>query len=112
MAFVKGKSGNAKGRQAGVKNRYSKELAEKMHQTGYTEPLDILLMMANDVDLDPELRAKAAKDAAVYVHRKKPVAMEITGKFEHLSPEERETRRQLLLEEIRGDMARRSAVPG
>lgn len=100
------------GRPPGLKNRYSKELAERMHQTGYTEPLDILLMIANDETLDADVRARAAKDAAVYVHRRKPVAMEITGKFEHLSPEEREMRRQLLLEEIRGDMARRSAEPG
>lgn len=67
----------------------------------YTEPLDILLMIANDPELPADLRARAAKDASVYVHKRKPIGIEISGKYEFLSPEEREMRRNLLLEEIR-----------
>ena len=93
------------GRKRGSKDRYSKALAAKMHETGYTEPLDILLMIANDPEVPVEIRAKAAKDACPFVHRRKPQALEVTGKFEFLSPEEREMRRQLLLEEIRARAA-------
>lgn len=89
------------GRKRGTKNRYSKELAARMRATGYAEPLDILLMIANDPSVPVEIRARAAKDAAVYVHRRKPVALEVSGRFEHLSPEEVKLRREQLLEEIR-----------
>lgn len=101
MPFKKGQSGNKAGKPPGAINRYSKELAEKMHADGFTQPLDILLMIANDTSIAADIRAKAAKDASPYVHRRKPQAMEITGKFEFLSPEEREMRRSLLVDEIR-----------
>jgi hypothetical protein len=42
-----------------------------------------------------------AAAAAPYVHRRKPIALEVGGRFEFLSAEEIKARRQLLLEEIR-----------
>lgn len=97
------------GNKLGNKNRYSKALAEKMHKTGFTEPLDILMMMANDPALSADLRIKAAQNASPYVHKRKPQALEVTGKFEFLSPEEREMRRKLLIEEMRARATRKSA---
>lgn len=97
------------GKKLGSKNRYSKALAEKMHQTGFTSPLDIMLMVANDSELAPELRIKAAQGASPYVHKRKPQALEMVGKFEFMSPEEREMRRQLLVEEIRARAAKQAA---
>lgn len=99
------------GKKLGSKNRYSKALAERMHKTGFTEPLDVLLMMANDPTLAPELRIKAAQNASPYVHKRKPQALEMVGKFEFMSPEEREMRRKLLIDEMRARSARQSAPP-
>lgn len=94
------------GRPKGARNRYSKALAARMKASGMTEPLDVLLMMANDPDLPIELRLKAAAAACPYVHKRKPIALEVTGKFEFLSPEEREMRRKLLMEEIKARATR------
>jgi hypothetical protein len=99
------------GAKPGAKHRFDKELAKRLAEAGELTPLDIMLAMMNDATLDPEMRLRAAAGAAPYVHRRKPQALEVAGKFEFLTPEERELRRQLLLEEIRAGMARR-ADPG
>lgn len=113
-AFVKGDSraSEAGKKRRGKRNRYSKANIARMHAKGFVDPLDLLLAIANDPRVPNEIRAKAAKDASPYVHRRKPQAMEISGKFEFLSQEEREMRRGLLLEEIRARQARLSAPAG
>ena len=99
------------GRKAGSKTRYNRELAARLKASGELTPLDVMLAIARDADQPPEIRIRAAVGAAPYVHRRKPQAMEITGRFEHLSPAEIELRRQLLLEEIRARVSR-AASPG
>lgn len=89
------------GAKKGSKHRYQRELDIKLKENGRLDPLDVMLAMAADTELAPEIRIRAATGAAPYVHRRKPQAMEITGKFEFLSPEEREMRRSVILEEIR-----------
>lgn len=97
------------GAKKGSKHRFQRELDAKLKEQGRVDPLDVLLAIAQDATQEAGLRIKAAQAAAPYVHRRKPQAMEITGKFEFLSPEERELRRQLLLEEIRTRAAGRMA---
>lgn len=98
------------GPRKGSKQRYTKELAQKMEQEGALTPMDLFNLVVNDPNVSIEARLLAARGAAPYVHRRKPQAMEITGKFEFLSPDEREMRRNLLLEEIRVRQARAGAV--
>lgn len=98
------------GRPKGSKSRFNKELESKLKANGELTPLDVMLAVAADPEVDVQTRVRAAQGAAPYVHRRKPQAMEITGKFEFLSPEEREMRRQLLLEEIRARAARASGT--
>jgi hypothetical protein len=74
-------------------------------------PLDCMIQIFRDAAVPTEVRVRAAVGAAPYVHRRKPVALEVTGKFEFLSPEERERRRILLLEEIRLRRAQESGQP-
>jgi hypothetical protein len=69
----------------------------------------VLLAMMHDPKLDASIRVRAAAAAAPYVHRRKPQALEVSGKFEFLSEDERELRRRLLLDEIRARAA--AAVP-
>jgi len=99
------------GREAGGKNRYNRELERILKERGEVTPLEVFQAVMADRNVSVELRVKAALGAAPYVHRRKPQAMEIAGKFEFLSPEEREMRRSLLLEEIRARMAK-AAAPG
>ncbi len=100
------------GKKKGSKHKYSRELAEKLNASGGLSPLDLFTCVANDTSISVEARIMAARAAAPYVHHRKPQALEITGKFEFLSPEERELRRQLLLEEIRSDLSRRAQMQG
>lgn len=106
----KGGKREGAGRPSGCKNRYRQELDRILKERGELTPLEVLQAVQKDPDVAVETVIRAAQAAAPYVHRRKPQAMEITGKFEFLSPEERELRRSLLLEEIRSDMAKRSAV--
>ena len=94
------------GPKKGSKYRFDRELAARLETSGAVTPLDTLLAMMNDQNLDVMVRLRAATAAAPYVHKKKPVALEVAGRFEFLSPEEREQRRQLLLEEIRARAVR------
>ena len=94
------------GRPKGHKGKFNRELAARLQTNGELTPLDVLLCMMNDDDLDPDVRIRAAIGAAPYVRRRKPQSLEVAGKFEFLSPEEREQRRQLLLDEIRSKMVR------
>ena len=89
-------------------NAFHRWISHCMSAAGLKEltPLDVLLCMMNDDDLDPDVRIRAAIGAAPYVRRRKPQSLEVAGKFEFLSPEEREQRRQLLLDEIRSKMVR------
>lgn len=89
------------GPKNGSKHKFDKELAKRLKDDGEVTPLDVMLAMMKDNGLEPMVRMRAAAAAAVYVHRKKPQALEISGKFEFLSPEERAMRRNLLIEEIR-----------
>lgn len=113
MPGAPGRSGGPRpnsGRKKGSGPKYSKELADKLNAEGALTPLDLFTCVVNDTKMSIEARLLAARGAAPYVHKRKPQALEIGGKFEFLSPEERELRRQLLLEEIRLDIARRSAL--
>jgi hypothetical protein len=100
------------GPKKGAKYRFNRELAERLKATGEVTPLDVMLAMMKDPDLPPEVRVRAAKGAAPYCHKRLPIALEVTGRFEFLSPEEREMRRNSLLEEIRLRRAHQSSQPG
>lgn len=100
------------GKKQGSKHRFQRELDAKLKADGELTPLDVMLAMMQDKELPPEIRIRAAQGAAPFVHRRKPQALEITGKFEFLSPEEREMRRGLLLDEIRQRMANAGKTPG
>ncbi len=107
-SFVKGD--RRAGRPKGRKSKFQRELNAKLRANGELTPLDVMLAMMVDETLDPAIRIRAAQGASPFVHRRKPQALEITGKFEFLSPEERELRRNLLLEEIRQRAAARSSI--
>src|SRR5262249_40684066 len=66
------------GRPKGAKAKYDRELAERLAETGEVTPLDVMLAMMNDSKLPAEVRIRAAAAAAPYVHRRKPVALEVT----------------------------------
>jgi hypothetical protein len=93
------------GRKKGSKARYNRELAERLKANGEVTPLDVMLAVMRDQTLSPEVRVMAAAKAAPYVHRRKPQALEVSGKFEFLTEDERELRRRLLLDEIRARRA-------
>lgn len=107
--FPKGTCPNPEGRG---RERFRKELKARLEANGELTPLDVMLAIMRDPELDVMIRLRAATAAAPYVHRRKPQAFEVSGKFEFLSPEEREMRRELLLDEIRQRMASNAAVPG
>jgi hypothetical protein len=67
------------GRKRGSKNRFDIELAARLARNGEITPLDVMLAMMVDPDLPPERRVRAAKGAAPYVHKRKPVAVEVSG---------------------------------
>jgi hypothetical protein len=96
------------GRPKGGRAKFDRELGKRMKEKGEITPLDCLLAMMRDEELPPEIRVRAAVGAAPYVHKRKPQALEVTGKFEWLTAEERELRRQLLLEDIRKRAAGRT----
>lgn len=89
------------GRKLGGKNKYSLALAKKAKAAGMVEPVDLLLMISNDPENDVEVRARAAASAAPYIHKRKPQAHEITGRFEFLTPEELERRKAMVLNDLR-----------
>ena len=99
------------GPKKGAKYRYNRELARRMEANAELTPLDCMIQIFRDPTAPTEVRVRAAVGAAPYVHRRKPVALEVTGKFEFLSPEERERRRILLLEEIRLRRTQESGQP-
>ena len=94
------------GKKKGSKHRFQRELAERLKANGELTPLDVMLAIARDPDQPPEVRIRAAVGAAPYVHRRKPQAFEVSGRFEFLDAAEREARRQLLLDEIRARASR------
>jgi len=55
------------------------ENAERIASMQKKSPLEILVEMSNDKNVEPKLRAYCASQAAPYVHRRMPVAMEHTG---------------------------------
>ena len=55
------------GRPPGVRNRKTLEMAEAIEASGMT-PLDYLIAVMRDKDVDPQMRLEAAKGAAPYVH--------------------------------------------
>lgn len=99
------------GRRKGCKDRYQKDLDKIIKERGEMTPLDLFQAVQKDSSVPIETRLKAAAYAAPYVHKRKPQAMEITGRFEFLSPDERQLRRGLLVEEMRLRQAKQSAVP-
>ncbi len=105
-----GKAGKS-GRTIGAKSKYSKELAAALEASGAMSPLDFFVCVVHDERVSVEARLLAARSAAPYVHRRKPQAMEITGQFEFLSPQERELRRSLLVEEIRSRLSKQARTP-
>lgn len=97
-----------------VENKASKlrdQLCMYIKTNGMQEPLGFLLQVMNDDKMPVANRIDAAKAAAPYCHRRKPQALEISGKFEFLSESEREMRRSLLLDEIRARRAKSSEIP-
>ncbi len=105
MAFEKqsvsgngGRRANA-GRKAGVKNRRTVELIAAVEQSGQT-PLEYLLCVMRDAQIDPEQRLHAAAVAAPYVHPKLSavaVTATVTAAVEALTTEERTARIEMLI---------------
>ena len=108
---MRGGSRANSGRKTGSRTRYNRELAARLKANGELTPLDVMLAIMRDPDQPPQIRIRAAQGAAPFVHRRKPQAFEVSGKFEFLDAAEREARRQLLLEEIRA-RATAAAPPG
>ena len=65
------------GRVAGVPNKRTAETVAAVEASGLT-PLDYLLSVMRDADLDRDARVDAAKAAAPYVHAKL-AAVELSG---------------------------------
>lgn len=80
-SFKKGQSGNPKGRKPGQKAKYD-QLSNEQRQaiaaiTGGLSPLDLFIsIVRSESDIPLELRMQAARDAAPYLHRKMPIAID------------------------------------
>jgi phage terminase small subunit len=76
MAGVKGKSGGARQNSGGARpgagrKPQPQEAKVTIVTTGRQTPLEFLLDVMNDNEVDDKLRLEAAKTAAQYVHAKK-----------------------------------------
>lgn len=94
----------------GAKSKFHKELARILKDRGELTPLEVLQAVQKDPSVSIETVVRAAAAAAPYVHKRKPQAMEIAGRFEFLSVDERELRRRLLVDELRARTAQRSLI--
>jgi len=77
------------GRVAGTSNKSKQAILDKAKALGIT-PLDYMLQVLNDKTRDDADRMEAAKNAAPFVHRKQPQAIENTemNKIQELSEDE------------------------
>jgi hypothetical protein len=82
--FGPGNNANPKGRPKGSPSRLTLALAEeraKIADEAGCTPLQFLVSVYLDAEQDMELRERAAKDAAVYFHRKMPAVVEVAGQL-------------------------------
>lgn len=69
MPFVKGQSGNPKGRKKGTPNKATQQRQAAVEASGIT-PLEYMLAVMRNPDEDPTERLRAAISAAEFVHPK------------------------------------------
>jgi hypothetical protein len=91
-----GKNGGARpgaGRKAGGQNALTKAVKDAVQERtsaligeGLT-PLEYMIEVMRDENQDPNLRLKAAQDAAVYVHRKQPADLNVDNKHTYVGEE-------------------------
>src|SRR5262245_58115072 len=94
------------GRPPGARNRKSLEMAEAIEASGMT-PLDYMIAVMRDKDVDPQIRLEAARGAAPYVHARLSSAEithtdSITATAMRLTPEEIQQKIRALIEENPG----------